>query len=800
MPLPCSPVKALTAATAYNPTMVAGAGTNLEQEPGWPGGEGRPTVILTDAASKVELRIVESWIERNRPRSTPVETLRIPPSRRRKPNQRPDARLAARLHRGDNPLVVPIRVVWTPAQQNGRRTLTLRDFLTLRDPRDPDVVTQHLTLRRNPDRVHLALGDAAAAGELRSLWDQSVEAVPFEDYVARRAWLALERAERRLRGTRYKIPKFVREEILSRGDFQDGLARIAPEVGRPLEQMTRKSRRYLKEIAASHSPFMIDLVASGIRLLYRQGYGHINYDSSQFQELYTLGARYPLVFLPSHKSNLDHLVLQYLLWENNLPPNHTAGGINMNFFPVGPIIRRTGVFFIRRTFKDNPTYKFVLRSYLEYLIEKRFPLEWYVEGGRSRSGKLLAPKYGMLVYVADALRNRRADDVYLIPTSITYDHIQEISAYAAEEQGQEKTKESAAWMVKVIRSLRKRYGNIHLRFGEPLSLAKELDPSLEGADRHLDIQKVAFEVAVRINRVTPVTPTSLATVALLAHPERAQNAPELASSISDLVDEIEGRGLPSTVPLGHLRTDRGVREVMSGLGEHGIVDIVVDGPETIYRIKDGAHLGASFYRNTVIHFFVNQAIAELALVAARTAPGEYLDAFWAEVANLRDLLKFEFFFPEREEFREEIHQALSDNLADWAERVASGVSGIDETLASIRPIHAPWALRSFLEAYDVAGQTLQHDPRDGEFSEKQYLADALARGKQYQLQRRITAPDAVSQSLFKTALQLATNRDLIDESSSMVASRRAEFAEEVRGVLSRLAYLDELVARRQSPA
>ncbi|MDH3499197.1 MAG: glycerol-3-phosphate 1-O-acyltransferase [Acidimicrobiia bacterium] len=780
--------------------MVAGAPTDrhLEDEPLWPGERGRPAVVISDAASRLESGLVESWMLRVLPEGTSSEVIQIPPSRRRKPTQRVDPRLSARLSRGDNPLVVPIRVVWTIDEGDGRRSLALRDFLTLRDPRDPDVVTQHLTLRRHPDRVRFAMGDPAGAGQLRELWERGVEAVSFEDFVARRAWLALERAERRLRGTRYKIPKFVREEILGRGDYRDGLAEIATRLHRPLGQMTRKANRYLKEIAASHSPFVIDLVASGIRLLYRQGYGHIDYDATQFQELYTLGARYPLVFLPSHKSNLDHLVLQFLLWENNLPPNHTAGGINMNFFPVGPLIRRTGVFFIRRTFKDNDTYKFVLRSYIEYLIEKRFPLEWYIEGGRSRSGKLLPPRYGMLVYVADALRNGRSDDVYLIPTAIAYDHIQEIGTYTAEQRGEAKERESAAWLIKAIRSLRKRYGNIHLRFGEPISLAKDLDPVLEGDARHLAIQKVAFEVSVRINRATPITPTSLATVALLADTDRAQSGAELSATINELVAEIERRSLPSTVPLGFLRSADGVREVMAGLAEHKIVEITDAGPDTVYRIVVDAHLGASFYRNTIIHFFVNEAIAELALAAAREAGSAFLDAFWAEVANLRDLLKFEFFFPEREEFREEIHQALTHAMPGWEDAVTDGPSGIDKVFDNIRPLHAPWALRSFFEAYDIVGQTLQQDPRDGSFDEKGFFEAALARGKQYQLQRRISAPDAVSQSLFKTAVQLAENRDLIDESDPAVGDRRTDFADELRGVLRRLGELDARAAERRS--
>ena len=172
-----------------------------------------------------------------------------------------------------------------------------------------------------------------------------------------------------------------------------------------------------------------------------------------------------------------------------------------------------------------------------------------------------------------------------------------------------------SWMVRAISSLRKRYGNIHLRFGEPLSLAKELDPDLTGDARYLDIQKVAFEVCVRINRVTPITPTSVATVALLADPDRAQSSTELRTRLTELGDEIDRRQLPRTAPLDHLRTDHGIYEVMSGLAEHGIVEIIEGGPETVYRVREDNHIGAAYYRNTIIHFFVTDSLVELALVA-----------------------------------------------------------------------------------------------------------------------------------------------------------------------------------------
>src|SRR5262249_16831120 len=159
---------------------------------------------------------------------------------------------------------------------------------------------------------------------------------------------------------------------------------------------------------------------------------------------------------------LDHLVLQYMLHENGLPPNHTAGGINMNFFPLGQLARRSGVFFIRRSFKDNEVYKFVLRQYIDYLIENRFALDAGIEGGRARSGQLLPPRCGLPGHVVAAHRRGRADDVVLIPVSIAYGQISDVQDYAHEQLGGEKKRESFGWFVGFLRRLRRPYGAIYI--------------------------------------------------------------------------------------------------------------------------------------------------------------------------------------------------------------------------------------------------------------------------------------------------------------------------------------------------
>ncbi len=415
----------------------------MTDEPDWPALQGQRPVFLLDVSSGLEARILDAWIERNRPDDLDPrghESIRIPATRRRRDRSGLEA-LDACLAAGEDVLLAPLRVAWLPKKRGGTRTVRLSDLLRFGDPRDPGRLRQAWILRRHPDRCRIVAGEPAPASEVRQRWRRAggadlAQTTGLAEFVARQAALALERAERRLRGNRYKVPRLVHEDILGNASFRGGLVRLALELDRPQREIVADASRILREIAATHSPFVIDIAAHLIRLLYTRGYGEVlHYDPEQLAQLKALSGRYPVVFLPSHKSNLDHLVLQYALHEQGHPPNHTAGGINMNFLPIGPIIRRSGVFFIRRSFKNDPIYKFVLHHYIDFLIEKRFSLEWYIEGERSRSGKLLPPRFGLLAHVVDAYRRGKAEDVMLIPVSIAYDQMQVVRDFAAEQSG-----------------------------------------------------------------------------------------------------------------------------------------------------------------------------------------------------------------------------------------------------------------------------------------------------------------------------------------------------------------------------
>jgi glycerol-3-phosphate O-acyltransferase len=764
-------------------------------------------VFLTDASTVVEQRLLDTWIARHRPASAPShETVPIPPSRR--PRRRAlDARLETCLAAEDDPLFAPLRVAWQPEERDGVRAARLIDLFTGGDPRDPGRLQQAWLLRRHPDRCRIVVGDPAPLTELRARWraacgTSTEQTIGLAEFVARQAALALERAERRLRGTRYKVPRFVYETILSRPAFRAGVARLSRDLGRPETAVAAAAARYLKEIAATHSPYVIDLMAHLIYLLYRRGYERLHYDRERLAAIAALSQRAAVVFLPSHKSNLDHLVLQYALHENGHPPNHTAGGINMNFFPVGPLVRRSGVFFIRRTFKDNEVYKFVLRQYVDYLIEKRFSLEWYVEGGRSRSGKLLPPRLGLLAYVVDTYRRAKSDDVFLIPVSIAYDQIQDVGDYVAEQRGGAKERESFGWFLGVVRKLGRRYGAIHIRFGEPVSLRATLGPPDPGAEpiadeRSLALQKLAFQVADRINAATPITPTSLVTMALLGT-EEALSVHETLAALRNLVSYVRRRGLPTTVAL-ELDSADGVRRALDTLVESGVVACFAEGPEAVYQIGPNQHLTAAYYRNTIIHFFVNGAILELALL--RAAEEDVTDpprAFWDEAMRLRDLLKFEFFFAEKDAYRAALAAEIALHEADWEALLRAGGSEVRLLLRRIRPFSAHRVLRPFLDAYRVVGDALAGREAAAPFEEGPFLTQCLALGKQYLLQRRIRSPESVSKVLFGTALSLARHRQLVEPGPPELVARRHTFADEIRRASRRCDAIGALAAARRA--
>jgi glycerol-3-phosphate O-acyltransferase len=733
------------------------------------GPDGSSVVYLLDAATEYEAGLLRRWLTRA---VGEPDTRRIRSSRRRRAGRGEE--LADAVTPGANTFFIPVRVVWMAPEKAGRRSVGWSDAFKPGDPRDPRGLRARYIRTFHPGRVKLIAASGATVTDLANAYVSSGEIDGLDAFITRRAWRTLDKVERAMRGNRYKIPRFVPEAILSRGEFAAAVEAYAAASGVDPVAAKATAARYLKEIAATHSPYVIDLIANGIHSLYRQGYGAIRYSGDEVRRVAALGADHPLVFLPSHRSNLDRLSLQFMLWENDLPPNHTAGGINLDFFPIGPLLRRTGVFFIRRSFRENELYKIVLRAYLDYLIEKRFPLEWYMEGGRSRSGKLNAPRFGLLSYVVDSQRRGKSDDIKLIPVSIAYDQIQDVPDYAREAQGKGKERESVGWLLRAIRSLRRRYGDIYIRFGEPVSVA-DVTGDLEDDDEpSLGLQKIAFEVMYRIGQVTPTTPVAVVSIALLAARGKARTAAELAEECSRLVDFIRSRGLPTSESLD-LADGSTVTGVLERLAEHGNVSSHEALGRRVWWLDDDQMIRISYYRNVVVHFFINRAIAEVALTSMADAGEVSAAAARTRMLALRDLLKFEFFFPERDEYLEAVSADIEVDVPDWERALEA--SSPQAVLSKLGPPVAYWALLPFLDSYQIVGDQLED--LSGEIDEKKFLQKCLDRARMYRIEQRLFSGESANQVLFKSALALARNRGLVEDSPDM-ADRRKAFAAEVR--------------------
>jgi glycerol-3-phosphate O-acyltransferase len=749
----------------------------------WPAPGGKPALVLGFASSAIERELIGDWIAHARGGAgngeTRVELL-----------EQADARLEQALSDSrDDPFVVPVRVAWMPRQRDGRRAARAADLLALTNPRRPGKRVQAQIVRSEPDRYRVVAGEPARLGDLRRRFDSDPDADGFGAFVGRQARLALERSERQLTGLQYKVPRLVVEEIGASSHFNTEVARLAVELGRPEADVRGEAISYLHEMAASHSRLAIDAWEQFGRWLSR-AYS-VEVDQRAVERIRRLGRGYPLAFLPSHRSYLDPLVLRTALHRAGFAPNHVLGGLNVSFWPIGPVARRSGVVFIRRSVRGEPVYKLVLREYIGYLVRKRFNVEWYIEGGRTRTGKLRPPRYGLLNYLVDSFRDGAAAEVMLIPTSIVYDQLYEVGAMAAEEHGASKTPESLSWLVGYARAQGRGFGKVRIRFGEPLPLSEAL---ADAQEHEHAVERVAFEVCHRINRATPITETALVALALLGAEDRALTLSEVRTTLAPLLRHVRRRKLPMTGELD-LRTDAGVRQALDALGRHGIVRCYDGGIEPVWSIAPERHLEAAFYRNSIVHFFVTRAIAELLLVHVdeQVGRGDPVGTGWEEGLRIRDVLKFEFFFARKRDFDRELRDELALIDPEWEGREAEPGAAV-AALARTHLLLAPRVLTSFLEAYLVLAERLAaHDPSQP-VDEQRLLDECLGVGHQYRLQRKLASTESISRELFATALKLATNRGLLDpdaDAAALEGGRRA-FRDEISELVDRTARLREV--------
>jgi glycerol-3-phosphate O-acyltransferase len=323
-------------------------------------------------------------------------------------------------------------------------------------------------------------------------------------------------------------------------------------------------------------------------------------------------------------------------------------------------------------------------------------------------------------------------------------------------------------------------GRIYMDFGAPVILEKAPEP-----DDTLALQKVAFQVGVEVNRVTPITLPSLVTMILLGSAPRALTAEELTREMDSLVRWARARDIRMT-SVFEPENSGALDELADTLVGNGLITRYDGGPERVYAITAEQHGVASYYRNTTIHHFVNKAIIELSMMRIAQLSSNPLEGFWEEAERLRDLFKFEFFYAPSAEFRNDVRTELARFDETWEQRLQDDAGYAQRLMAEFYPLVAHSTLMHFVDGYRVVADVLALQPDDAGLEEKECVSRALAYGRQAFLQQRIRSQASIGKLLFQNAWKLMENRGLTEAGGARTGEQRKEASQDLRELAHRI--------------
>ncbi len=594
------------------------------------------------------------------------------------------------------------------------------------------------------------------------------------------------------------LPSFetTRRHVLRAQEVRQAVDRLASRGDKSAATLKRRAKTLISEIAARYNVNAIRFLDAVMSWVFKRIYDGMVVDADGLARVLEAARRGPVIFCPSHKSHVDYLVLSYVLWRYGVTPPHIAAGANLSFFPLGTLFRRSGAFFLRRSFRDDELYRAIFRSYVHELVRTGTAIEFFIEGSRSRNGKLLLPKFGILGMIVDAWRAGARDDVQLVPLSIDYERIIESSSYERELLGGEKRPEDIGALLRTTRVLRSRYGRVHVQFGEPLSLAREASrsglqqtnaPAQDDAWR-AEIERLGYRILHRVSRVTTVTPTAVVATALLGHAGRGlaeSSLLKLAGAIIDYLDTEAARLSESLVSPD--TRDAALLEAVQKLVENGSISLDRPGRsdvEPIYRALEHRRLALDFHKNSLMNHFAPAAIIARSLVRYGGTKVPYRDLH-QDARFLSRLFKREFVY--RVDANFDTH--FDDTLASLAIRALIDVlddgTVVVRDLATIRLLAG--LLDGFVQAYWVVTTTLPELKRFPLW-DKELATRALDRARRAFLEGAVSRPESANRTLIESALGWMIATGVVDAKSEG-RRKRLQLSEAYDG-----SALDELIA------
>ena len=522
--------------------------------------------------------------------------------------------------------------------------------------------------------------------------------------LARALQIFLYREERLVWGPTLLPRRVVRRQVLRDPELARLVRRIAAERGVPRRPVWKEARGYFDEMASNFNGVFFATIEAIFNRIWPRVFAGL--EILGLEKVAECVKEHPVVLVPCHRSHFDCLILTYIFHMNYLSPPHIAAGINLSFWPMGPLFRGAGAFFIRRTFEDNELYKMVFRKYLTFLIREGYTQEFFIEGGRTRTGKILTPRLGMLSAIVNAFLQGVRRDLYFVPISIHYGRIPEEEAYSREITGaQKKQKETLGALFRARSVLKRRYGTAYISFADPISLDAVLgeqrerfregggQPAVE-EDKRRFIQRLGFRMLREVNAASVAGATSVSASALLGAPQAAIRVGEFLTSAHALVGLLRTQGVRLTSSLERNEASN-YRESLAWLEAGGVLERLPDSDGIVVHVPTEKRVNLDFYKNNTIHFFLLPSLLTHALLTDTP-----LAALVEHVRWWLDLYRWEFPLPVRENLGAELQRWLAHY------RDCGAVVGDAPTVD--HPVIRATAglLENFREAYLVAARTI----------------------------------------------------------------------------------------------
>ena len=544
-----------------------------------------------------------------------------------------------------------------------------------------------------------------------------------------------------------------------------------------VEKASKEAQDIMDEIAANFSYSLIKRGEKMLGWLWNKLYQglHIS-NASTVRKLAQDG--HEIVYVPCHRSHMDYLLLSYVLYHEGMVPPHIAAGINLNFFPAGPIFRHGGAFFIRRSFKGNKLYSTIFREYLAELFAKGYSVEYFSEGGRSRTGRLLQAKTGMLAMTIQAMLRGMNRPVTLVPVYIGYEHVMEVATYAKELRGKRKEKENASLVIRTLRKLRN-FGKGYVNFGEPIQLnqylnehapewTKDIDPMGAGKPQWMNpvVNGLATKMMTHINDAAATNALTLCATALLASRQRALSRDSLVSQINCYLSLLKNVPYSNTFTVPKESAEDLVKHAES-LNKFLIES---DSMGDIVSLDRHQSILMTYYRNNIIHLFALPSLIAQMTIRQR---GLSIEAIQKNVAALYPFLKKELFLSYDEDKLEGVVSNIIEELVSQGMLVVSNNEVTINQSNSQALMLLGRTITETLQRYSIALNLLAENPeldKSDLETKSQDIAQRLGR------LHGINAPEFFDKGVFASMFATLKQQQYLDNDGNCDLEKTQQFA------------------------